>query len=638
MLSFTTFTPGAGGSALYKALTHPLCADAIRALYGRLAAADGEVALYDPLDAAETLAMLHPLDDLRIGGVYVQDIRTVGQTRLGRPARPVTELPRSGAAAVLIAAYDAARIRAQAAPLIPPGALVATLDDAVLPSWMCRNTHRFLDPINLPTNLAFFRDADGLSTRIVTANYWAGYGAQDVRLWLRLYGADGTPLATWEEALPQGPGGIVIDSRDVRARFGLPDFTGHLYLHVVGAAGHDTMKYVIETFATAGGGTLSCTHDANPWPADRYAGIPAPRVGERVLLWLENPHPVPIPPGTVGIRRMGCEVAPAWLREPVAPYGMAAMDVGAALPDVAWPAQVELLAGRRVVRPRYEIVQGRRRWIAHANVERGDLAPDPEIPGLANLLGRHFLLPFPVLDPARFRTLVLPTPMATGQADLPVAIDVFAPCGERVARRFLGRLPRDHTMALDLDEILPAGALHGTGGHAELVYDFREGGGADGWMHALFRYEDRGTGHAAESSFGSHIFNTILVWNDEPQSYNGAAPGLSTRLFLGLGRPGVPSFAALIHPVSAPPGVAAASDTRLMLHHGHGQVVTQARISIPACGSALVHPDQVFDAGAIARAGERGYVLVRDTTCRLFGYHGAMAEGGGFSLDHMFGF
>ena len=45
-------------------------------------------------------------------------------------------------------------------------------------------------------------------------------------------------------------------------------------------------------------------------------------------------------------------------------------------------------------------------------------------------------------------------------------------------------------------------------GHAELVYDFRDGGGADGWLHALFRYEDRQSGHAAESSFGAHIFNT----------------------------------------------------------------------------------------------------------------------------------
>jgi hypothetical protein len=37
-------------------------------------------------------------------------------------------------------------------------------------------------------------------------------------------------------------------------------------------------------------------------------------------------------------------------------------------------------------------------------------------------------------------------------------------------------------------------------------------------------------------------------------------------------------------------------------------------------------------------AGPDGYVLVRDTTCWLFGYHGLMDDAGGFSLDHMVGF
>jgi hypothetical protein len=46
----------------------------------------------------------------------------------------------------------------------------------------------------------------------------------------------------------------------------------------------------------------------------------------------------------------------------------------------------------------------------------------------------------------------------------------------------------------------------------------------------------------------------------------------------------------------------------------------------------------VFGEAAIAQAGSGGYVLVRDGTCRLFGYHGLMDAAGGFSLDHMFGF
>jgi hypothetical protein len=49
-------------------------------------------------------------------------------------------------------------------------------------------------------------------------------------------------------------------------------------------------------------------------------------------------------------------------------------------------------------------------------------------------------------------------------------------------------------------------------------------------------------------------------------------------------------------------------------------------------------PHLVFGEAAIRRAGPRGYVIIRDATCRLFGYHGLMDEAGGFSLDHMFGF
>jgi hypothetical protein len=37
-------------------------------------------------------------------------------------------------------------------------------------------------------------------------------------------------------------------------------------------------------------------------------------------------------------------------------------------------------------------------------------------------------------------------------------------------------------------------------------------------------------------------------------------------------------------------------------------------------------------------AGDAGYVLIRDLTCRLFGFHGVEDDAGGLSLDHMFGF
>ena len=170
------------------------------------------------------------------------------------------------------------------------------------------------------------------------------------------------------------------------------------------------------------------------------------------------------------------------------------------LPGLTWPSQLELFSGSHVVRPRYEVVQGGRRQLGHANVERVDLVADPAIPALGAHMGRGFLLPFPVLDLAQFRTIVLPTPMSTAQQDLPLSIEVFAAGGRLVARRFLGRLPREHAMAFDLDEMLgpeARDALKDEGGHAELVYDFRDGGGADGWMHAIFRYAHRQSGHMA---------------------------------------------------------------------------------------------------------------------------------------------
>jgi hypothetical protein len=46
----------------------------------------------------------------------------------------------------------------------------------------------------------------------------------------------------------------------------------------------------------------------------------------------------------------------------------------------------------------------------------------------------------------------------------------------------------------------------------------------------------------------------------------------------------------------------------------------------------------MFEAGELEAAGDGGYVLVRDTTCRLFGYHGLLRGESAFSLDHMFGF
>jgi hypothetical protein len=646
MLDIQTFDARAGGNVLYKAFAHPVAAEAVGRLAARLRAA-GTLAVYDPDGVCGALLALNPTMPAADES-YVHDVAHIGQPRAGAPARPLVDLPRSRAATLLIAAFDAGRVQARIAHMVPPGMAVLTLDEARLPAAMLTNPRQYLDRVNFATNYAFFRDLDnkngdngtgddgnggGLHTRLVTANYWAGYGAKSVRLWLRLFDGAGAVLAEWEEAVPPGPGGIALDSREVRARFGLPGFAGQLFIHAIGVAGHDVVKYALDTYGTGGEASLSCTHDANAWPSDRYAGLPAPGPGERVVLWLQNSHAAPIPAGAVMLDRMGAE-APAPLMQEVAPYASLALDVSDLLPGLAWPAQVELRAGRHVVRPRYEVTRAGRSRIAHLNVERADLRPDPGIPTLSNLLGRGYLLPFPILPPDRFRTLVLPTPMAERQGSLPIRLDLFDTEGRQVAERFLGNLPRDHDLALDLAEL---GAVEG---HADLVYDFRDGGEADGWLHALLRYEHRDAPHAAESSFGAHIYNTAMTYRDEPQSYNGPPPGLSTRLFLKLGDGARRSYAALIYAASA--DWHPHSDTTLILHGSDGAVLAERPLRIACRGSAMVWPHLAFGDALLEQAGPRGYVLIRDVTCRLFGYHGLMQDGeayaGAFSLDHMFGF
>ena len=625
MLNIQTFDNRSGGNVIYKALAHPLAAEGIAALYARL---DPPVALYDPDGIAEPLLALYPglpgLDSL-----FVHDVAQVGQRRAGLIARKLTDLPGCPARSVLVAAFDAGRIAARIAHMLPQGASVHTLDAARLPEALLTNPARTLDKLNYATNFVFFRDAGGLSTRLVSANYWAGYGARGIRLWLRLFNTQGAALATWEQEVPSGPSGFSIDSRAVRQRFNLPEFTGQLFIHAIGATGHDVVKYALDTYASDNGASLSCTHDANAWPSDRYAGLPAPREDEHVILWLQNSHAAPIPAGAVALDRMGAE-RPVPLDRSIGPFATLALDVADLLPDLRWPAQIELRAGRHMVRPRYEVIREGRTRIAHVNVERADLRPDPAIPALSPDLGRGFLLPFPILPRERFCSIVLPTPMAETQADLPVRLDVFDPAGRKAASRFLGRLPRDHALAVDCAD------FDVESGHAELVYDFRDGGGADGWLHALFRYEDRRSGHAAESSFGAHIFNSAMTWRDEPQSYSGPPPGLSTRLFLKLGDARRRSFAVLIYPASAP--WHPASSTLLQLHDSTGQQIAEEKLAIVCSGSAMVWPHETFGATAIRQAGPDGYVLVRDPTCRLFGYHGLMDDAGGFSLDHMFGF
>jgi hypothetical protein len=634
-LRIETFSNVKGGNAFFKAVGHPLAARQMPALLESLR--DGTVAIYDPLGLAQTLAEMYDLTGLNIAGVFVQDLGDIGRPLLGKPGQPVTELRDCAVRHVLVAAFDAGRLIDHIRHLIPSGAEVHSLDALRLPGEMLSVPRDYLNGLNFATNYVLFRDAEGQHTRLVSANYWSGYGAKDPEIWCSLMAGDGAVLAEWRQALPGAGGTVIIDSAEVRARFGLDAFTGQLFVHFMRVAGHDTVKYALDTYGDDPK-DLSCTHDANSWPAERYAGLPAPRAGERVILWVQNSHPSPIPARAVGLNLMG-RADIAWHDKPVPGYGVAALDTRDLLPDARWPQQIEVRAGKHFVRPRYEVLsEGGRRRIAHANVERTDLKPNSEIRELSNLMGKGYILPAPVLPPGQFNSIVLPTPMATEQNNLPVRLAVYDASGNEVAAKFLGCLPRDHATALEAGALLAEGLgkANGTWGHMELSYDFAEGGDADGWLHGLFRYEDKRSGHAAETSFGAHVFNTVLTYKGEPQSYAGRAPGLSTRLFLRLGDAPLETLCHLIYPASTP--WHAESRTSLHLHDAAGEEIAARDVRIPCGGSLLWRASEMFAAKDLGAAGSGGYVLIRDVTCRLFGYHGLIRGESAFSLDHMFGF
>src|SRR5215469_8183913 len=148
MLRIRTFDNQRGGNVTYKALAHPLTAEAMERLYARL---PGPVAVFDPDDIAEGLFDLHPFAS-GVSGFYAQNVETVGAERLGQRVRALNDLPASGARGVLIAAFDADRIAARIARFAPPGATFVSLDDARLPPAMLTNPRRYLDPLNFATN------------------------------------------------------------------------------------------------------------------------------------------------------------------------------------------------------------------------------------------------------------------------------------------------------------------------------------------------------------------------------------------------------------------------------------------------------------------------------------------------------
>jgi len=327
----------------------------------------------------------------------------------------------------------------------------------------------------------------------------------------------------------------------------------------------------------------------------------------------------------------------ATLDKTIPAYGSYKLNIAELLPAARWPQQIEIQSGKHFVRPRYEVFSknGHSR-ISHPNVERADLKADKRLGDLGELLGKLHIVPAPVLPPDRFTTWALPTPMSTGLQHLPVKALVYDARGKQVAEYKFGNLKRSDSIAINVDDLLKGQKLDGGFGHVELIYDFAAGHEVDGWLHCLFRYQDKQSGHAAETSFGAHVFNTVLTYKNEPQSYAGKAPGLSTRLFLRVGPAPYDTICHLVYPASLP--WHKVSDTSLVLTSRAGKEVAKRNVRIPCSGSLYWRVSQMFTPDELKTAGDHCYVIIRDTTCRLFGYHGLANGDASFSLDHMFGF
>jgi hypothetical protein len=630
MLKIETFSNHTGGNALYKALSHPKTFDKMNQLINKIC--QQSVALYDPLGILDPVLEFYKksLEKLNITSIYAQDFKHIGKSYSsinGIATQPLTQLHASKAEILLILSFDHEPLLSALNPYLPQFIKIYSLDDIRIDT--LNKQGRYLTPLNFATNFAFFREEDGFHTRLVTANYWNRYGGKDVYLSCVLFGENGKILAQWDETLRDSDHSIIIDSQEIKTRFKLEPFTGQLFFHVIGAVGHDVVKYALNTF-NEDGTHLSCTHDANSWPADSYAGLPAPHNNEEVYFWIQNNHPIPIPSTTMGLNIMGQDKI-SWLDKEIAPFATYRLNVADLLPNAKWPQQIEIHTGKYVVRPRYEVKckSTQQQRIAHVNVQRNDLKPTISVADLKPLFGKSYILPAPILPQATFESLALPTPMSTTQNKLPLKVFIYDATGHQVAEKSLGVLSRDLTTVIDCKQwSLPSGY-----GHMELAYDDDHSDVlVDGWLHGLFRYE-RGH-HKAETSFGAHIFNTALVYQNEPQSYNGAPPGLRTRLFLALSEAPQDSTCFLIYPSSTP--WHPTSQTTFILHNRDGQEIAEHSIKIPCSGSYLFSFLQSFPEEMRVKAKD-GYVIVRDTTCRLFGYHGTWGKDA-FSLDHMFGF
>ena len=369
---------------------------------------------------------------------------------------------------------------------------------------------------------------------------------------------------------------------------------------------------------------LSCTHDANAWPADRYAGLPAPGPGERVILWLQNSHPTRDPgrrdraqPDGRGARRRAAR-GDRPVRQPRRRCRRTAAGSRLAAAD---------RAARRQACRAPALRDHRRRPAAHRPCQcraRRSAARSPSCPGSPTRSARVICCRRRSCRAANGRAYCCRRRWRCRRPNCRSPRWSTMPRGTR-SRACRSAACRATTRPHCRSTWSPGGSATATAMSSWSTISLRVASG-DGWLHALFRYRHRASGHAAETSFGAHVFNTILTYRDEPQSYSGRPPGLSTRLFLRLGdgrlRHAVPPDLSGVAAVAIRPARPRSSCTT-----ARGSRSPAPLLAIPCSGSRLFRYHALFDEAARAAPGAGAYAVIRDPTCRLFGYHGLIRPG-----------
>ena len=598
-LRIETFDNVRGGNTLYKALTHPHAAAPGRALVAELRAARPGRDRRSARRGGGVCRDFRPRPRLDIAGGLCPGRRRGSAGRsLGRARRAADRDCRTARRARCWSpAFDADRLIEQLAPYLPAGATVLSLDAMRIPADAADQPPRLSRPAQFRDQFrAVPRHRRRLHTRLVTANYWAGYGAGGGHLLadpVRRRRPDHRRMVARRR---RADGGAIVDrqprgARAASASASSPASSSSMSSARPGTTSSNTRSTPLAT------ATRRCRAPTTPMPgrptampgcrrrrrasgsccgsrtATRRRSRPA-RSGSR--RWAKSgSSPIDEPIGAVRQPRGRCRRAaagrsPGRGRSSCAPASTScgrATRSSTERPPPHRPCQCR--ARRSAARTRTCPSSPRRSARAICCRRRSCRAAS----GKACCCRRRWR--------CRRASCRSPRSSTTRTATRSRGI------------RF-GRLPRDHATALSTSTRWRRRSATATAMSSWSTISPRAATATAGCTRCSAIATAR-SGHAAETSFGAHVFNTILTYRDEPQSYTGRPPGLSTRLFLRLGDGAYDTLCHLIYPASLP--WRPTSATEIILHDARGREIARTIAGDPLLRLAAV---------ALSRAVRRG--------------------------------